>query len=82
MIPIVEKEYVFRHTVREFSIEISNLELFKSVSLTVRINDIHGTFVECRYFKIEGEEYEAWGNSDEYLVQLIAEKLGFTLKAE
>jgi hypothetical protein len=82
MIPVVEKEYIIKHTVNAFEIDICNLELFKSVTVCAKVNDIEGRFVTMNYFTIEGEEYNAWGNSDEYLIQLIAQKMGFTLKPE
>lgn len=64
-----------------FEVRVMSLELFKSVSVMVMLKDAGGKCVSVRNFTIHGDEYFAWNNDDTYLINLVAERLGFTLKA-
>ncbi len=68
-------------TVTSFSIRVTSLELFRSVSVMVDLRDASGNFAGVRNFVISGAEYAGWNNDDQYLVALVAQKLGFTLTA-
>ncbi len=68
-------------TVFSFIVRVIGLELFQSVSVIAELRDAAGNFVGVRNFVISGDEYLAWNNDDQYLVALVAQKLGFTLTA-
>jgi hypothetical protein len=67
--------------VHSFRVMVSSLELFKSVSVFVVLQDQNGTQVGSRSFTFEGEDYLGWNNDDQYLVNKVAERMGFTLSA-
>jgi hypothetical protein len=66
-------------TVKYFKIHVVSLEMFNSVTLAVTLFAENGAGVGARTIKVEGDEYMAWQNDDQYLVDLVAQKLGFTL---
>jgi hypothetical protein len=66
-------------TVTQFVTNVVSLDLFKSVTVAVTLMNEAGQTVANRSFVIEGAEYLAWNNDDQYLVDLVASKLGFTL---
>ncbi len=68
-------------TVKYFKIYIVGLELFKSVTLSVSLFDANGAVVGNRNYVVADAEYLAWNNDDQYLVNYVAQKLGFTLAA-
>jgi hypothetical protein len=66
-------------TVSKFFVHVASLELFKSVTLAVSLMDNTGHHVANKVITVEGAEYQAWNNDDQYLINLVAQKLGFTL---
>ena len=66
-------------SVNSFQVYVVALELFKSVTVSVSLYDAAGAAVGSRSFVFADAEYMAWNNDDQYLVNLVAQKLGFTL---
>ena len=61
------------------NIRVINLELFKSVSVSVMLMS-GKTFIENRNFTLSGDDYKNWANDDNYLYTYVASKLGYTLQ--
>ena len=78
--PIVETEYVRRDIVKYITITVTSVTLYKSVSLSVGLYDSNQNIVTNVSMILEGEEHQQWGNSDIYITELVATKLGFTLQ--
>ena len=68
-------------TITSFSIEVTDVVLFTSVRLRVNLFDANGRRVDCNFLMVEGEDYVAWGNDDQYIVNFVSTKLGFVLPA-
>ncbi len=68
-------------TVKYFKVHVVGLNLFTSVTLAVTLYDAQGNGVGNRSYTLTGDEYLGWNNDDQYLVNLVAQKLGFTLAA-
>lgn len=75
VVPVVESIINVPYSIDKFIMILGDLKLNESI----------GIGVECYYqdrkvyytsFLIQGEEYTAWGNDDDYLKNLIASKLG------
>lgn len=64
--------------VTSIDIRIVNLTLFKSVTVAVGMYSADGYVCDNRMLEISGDEYLAWNNNDEYLVNLVMTKLGLT----
>jgi len=56
-------------------IQILEIKMFESVRVAVYLLDSNGIVFESTQFLIEGDEYEAWGSDDTYLVKLIKQKI-------
>jgi len=74
---VVEQTMNVPYLVDSFVIILGDLRLNESVSVGVQL--YYGQQqVYFTSFMIEGEEYSAWGNDDNYLKNLVASKLGLT----
>jgi len=65
--------------VTSFTIQITNVQIFDSASIIVFLygNESENP-VGRRELNISGQEYLDWNNNDQYIVNLICKKLGFT----
>lgn len=77
---VQDSPYVINNTITKVQIRVMNVELFTSVSVVASLFE-NDKILDNKYFKIEGEEYNNWGNSDQYLVNLVLTKLGLTPSA-
>jgi hypothetical protein len=74
---VVEKSLDVPYLVDSFVIILGDLRLNESVSVGAQLY-YKEERVYFTSFVIEGEEYTAWGNDDNYLKNLVASKLGLT----
>lgn len=75
-IPVTPQERVKTVVITSVEIKIVRLELGKSVSVIVLLKDDNGSLSEAVNLKIEGEEYNNWGENDQYLIDLCIRKCG------
>jgi hypothetical protein len=61
--------------IKYLKIEISQLLLFESCSFNVSLYDENKNIIEMRFLKIEGDEYKLWNADDEYIINLVKEKV-------
>ncbi len=80
-IKVQDKEQVKIFVINNIEIRIINLSLNKFVDVNVTLKQ-DDAFVSSVYFRIEGEEYASWGNNDDYLENLVLNKLGLTRKED
>jgi hypothetical protein len=66
-------------TAVRFSLDISQMELSVSATFRVSLYDANDKYISNKYVIIEGQDYTAWGNDDQYVIDFVAQKLGFTL---
>ena len=76
-INVQDSPHVVTNTINRVQIRVLNVELFTSVSLAVSLFN-NENVIDNKFFKIEGDEYNNWGNSDQYLVDIVLTKLGLT----
>lgn len=79
-IVVVEKEVSLSYLVNSFDMNVIILSLGCSACVIANTYDSSGKRLYEKQFVIEGAEYDAWGNDDNYLKQLIASKLGLEIK--
>ena len=65
--------------VDSFEVTVARLELFQSVTVSVLLKN-GPTCVGVRTLTFEGPDYLAWNNDDSYLIDLVANKLGFVVQ--
>ena len=60
-----------------FRVSVINLQLGQFARLAIHLNCICGdkSFIDYKEIVIEGEEYSNWGNDDEYIMDLVSQKL-------
>jgi hypothetical protein len=65
------------------AIRISVMELVLKSHVTLHINFLNadGNSVKNATIRIDGSEYAAWGTNDDYLTELVMQKLGLTLRS-
>jgi acid phosphatase class B len=81
-IQVIQQEIPFYYNVKSFSIMIIGLELNKSVSILAKYYDVDDKFLFEEMYYIEGQEYSNWGSNDDYLINLVASKLGLVLEPQ
>ena len=59
---------------------VTELVLNSHVMLHVCFLNAEGHLVKNEMVKIEGSEYAAWGTNDQYLTNLVMQKLGLVLR--
>jgi hypothetical protein len=61
--------------VTKMSIRIIELNLFQSVSIMVSLFSEDDLLYDNKYFKLEGEDYNNWNQSDNYIIEYVNAKL-------
>lgn len=61
--------------INQFKVEVSQLVLFESVSLNVLLFDQDNNFVCVKMVRLEGEDYKAWSNDDQFIIQYVKKVL-------
>ena len=67
-------------TISSIRVGCQSISLFENASFIVDLFNTSGIRVERQIISISNEEYSAWNNNDEYIMNLIATKLGFILQ--
>jgi hypothetical protein len=78
-IDVNNKEEIKVFVINNVELRIINLSLGRYVDVSVVLKQ-GNEFVSAQNFRIEGQEYDDWGNNDEYLENLVLQKLGLTRK--
>ena len=66
-------------TATSFSVTCRTLNLFKNATFTVDTFDANGILLNRQVVPITNDQYIEWNNNDTYIIDLIANILGFTL---
>uniref|UniRef100_A0A6C0EY08 Uncharacterized protein n=1 Tax=viral metagenome TaxID=1070528 RepID=A0A6C0EY08_9ZZZZ len=69
--------YVRTNTINNIKISINRIVLFKSVSVSVNLLE-DNKLIENKFFDIKGDDYIAWGNDDNYIVNYVLGKLNMS----
>ena len=76
---IETKQYTDISEVTSFDISLRDLELFVKAEFDVRFFRSDGSYYKSVILTLEGDDYNNWGNSDEYVINKTCEKYGFVL---
>jgi len=66
-------------TITSFDIESIEVILFSSARIRVNLYNSNGDRFDVTYVLMSGSDYTAWGNDDQYILQFVANTLGFTI---
>ena len=78
-VPITPFDQVTTKVICSFSVYVNNLVLNTSATLAVQLYDQTGMLVDVKLLEITGEDYTNWGNNDEYIINYVAQKMGFNI---
>jgi len=78
IIPINEYQETVIKTVMSFSVECRSLQLFNSATFIVNLFDKSGSLIDKKIVTINQQQYSQWNADDTYIINLIAQILGFT----
>ena len=76
-VQVVPKDFIKTYNVNNVEVLVTGLKLGTQVELNVLLKS-GIEVVESRRINISGEEYDNWGQSDEYLINLVLDKVGLT----
>lgn len=79
IIEVQDKEEIKTFTINNVEIRILSLSLGNYVDLNVTLKQGQ-EYIRSEYMRIQGEEYSAWGNDDDYLENLVLTKMGLVRK--
>lgn len=76
---IQDSAYVKTNTIDNVLIKITNVQLFKSVTVVASLFE-NNKIIDNKVVMIEGTDYNAWSNDDNYIVNFVLNKLGLIKK--
>jgi hypothetical protein len=77
---VEDSPYIITNTINRVAINISKIDLFKSVTIAASLyND--KKLLANKIITLTGAEYDAWGNNDQYIIDITLEKLGLKEKS-
>ena len=79
MSDIVPVDKTTTQTIIRFVLDITELILNTSATFRVISYGIEGKSIETQFVVLEGTAYSNWGNNDEYVVQYVANQLGYVI---
>lgn len=80
IVNVIEKEILKPYLVSYFTMNVIILELNKSCCVIATTYDKNNEKLYESQFIVDGEEYQNWGSNDDYLKQLIANKLNLVIQ--
>jgi hypothetical protein len=63
------------YNIVKFYYQFLDIVLFTSANIRVSLNDDTGVMQKQLIYKLEGQEYAAWGGDDQYIINLIISKI-------
>jgi len=79
IVPIEPSTETTTKIITSFTVNVMRLELFESVTVNAMLYGAQGNFLEVKTLTISGQDYLDWNNNDQYLINKVAQLLGFTL---
>jgi len=67
----IDAELVLKFRTKSYSYVVQELIPFTSVLLRIVIQDINDANISISVLKLEGDDYNAWGNDDTYLDECV-----------
>jgi hypothetical protein len=74
-VDVQPKEIIKSYTVERLDISISDMKLNESVILNVLLITGDNDLLESINLTLTGEDYNNWSNDDNYIVDIVLEKL-------
>lgn len=79
IVPIEPSTETTTKIITSFTVNVMRLELFQSVTVNAMLYGADGGFLEVKTLTLSGQDYLDWNNDDQYLINKVAQLLGFTI---
>jgi len=73
-------DIISKQTITSFTYRVTDVILFESATVLILFLDENENCVRTIQYVVEGEEYAEWSDDDQYIVDLIVEKIPDLLK--
>ena len=77
--PIEPFPIVTTKVVRSFTVSCRSLTLFTNATFTVDSFDEKNNLISRQVIPIDQQQYLEWNNNDEFIIDLMAQILGYTI---
>lgn len=81
-VDIEDYEQVNTLTFTSIEVFVIGIALGVNARLGVRMFGKDGKPLDSKQLTMDGEDYKNWGNDDDYVINFVCKKLGFTRKPE
>jgi hypothetical protein len=73
-------DIISKQTITSFTYRVTDIILFESATVLILFLDENENCIRTVQYVVEGEEYAEWSDDDQYIVDLIVEKIPDLLK--
>ena len=73
-------DIISKQTITSFTYRVTDIILFESATVLILFLDENENCIRTVQYVVEGEEYAEWSDDDQYVVDLIVEKIPDLLK--
>lgn len=73
-------DIISKQTITSFTYRVTELTLFHSATVLILFLDENENCIRTVQYVVEGDEYAEWSDDDQYIVDLIVEKIPDLLK--
>ena len=77
---IVPVEQSTTKIITSFKVFVNSVDLFEKAKIRVQLFDTNNNFVKMEFLEMSGEDYNNWGSDDNYIINYVAQKYGFTVQ--
>lgn len=77
---IVPAQVTQVNNINYIKVSVDRIELFKSARLSVQLMNDNKVTVDVKQFDLKGTDYTNWSNDDQYIINYVLNKMGFTPK--
>ena len=77
IVPVTQTSEV---TISSFVVTCRTLTLFESATFNVDLFDVNGNNIVRKIIELTQEQYLDWNNNDDFIINLVAQQLGFILE--
>ena len=78
--PVVPYTQTTTQVITSFTVSCRSLDLFNNATFTVDSFDVNNNLISRQVIPITNQQYLEWNNNDEYIINLMASILGYTLE--
>ena len=65
--------------ISNFRYSVMDFQAFHKITFNCSLFANDSTLIENKFITMEGDDYKAWGDDDNYLIEFLSSKLGLTI---